>query len=166
MKLVYVIIFFFLLGCASVQNGVSKIVYSDIIESLSIGISTELDVTKKLGVAASRIEKKDYYILNYNDSNGFQRVSFNFDKQTQKLTGYLWLPRENEKEISLVQVKSHFKDAQFKESKDDKDVYAQNIVLFVDEQRGVTIRFDKKSNIVEAIAEYGTLPRSPALNHK
>lgn len=90
----------------------------------------------------------------------------NFDKKTQKLTGYLWIPTESDKEASLAQAKSYFQGAQFIESADHKDIHAKSVVLLVDKNQGITIRFDQNRNIVEAIAEYNGLSRSPATSNK
>lgn len=81
-----------------------------------IGKTTSEEVIKKLGQPSNRAEKDSYYSLIYNDqATGLQRVTLNFLKDQKTLSGFLWVPQKNEKEMSFDNVKASYKNADFKE---------------------------------------------------
>lgn len=141
----------------------ANLTYDEVL-TLKIGITIENDVITKFGVPYSRIEKNDIYTLTYNDHNsGNQRASFNFLISSNKLSGILWLPKKNEKEFILSEAKESFKNAQFKEIIDDEEnphSESKN-TLYIDENSGVSIRYNSKNNFVEAIAKFTIADRSP-----
>jgi len=134
--------------------------------SFVVGSSTEGDVVAILGAPTSRTEDASYYTLNYNDpKTGAQRLTLNFLSENHKLSGLLWVPREDEKEYSLMQAKAGFKNASFKEIINiDKNPHAISVeaISYIDEKSGVTIRYDRSQNGVEAIAIYDVNIRLPA----
>lgn len=170
MKISKLLFLFFLSACATVPDTQQSrsLEYNKILE-FKIGTSAESDVVKVLGAPASRIEKNGYYTLNYVDPKlGNQRLSINFSKANQKLSGFLWIPQEDEKEFFLEQAKASFKNSNFKEVQDiDSNPHAvSKVISFIDEKSGVTIRYDRSRSAVEAIAVYDMTNRVPAATEK
>jgi hypothetical protein len=157
---------FFLTACASnpASRQLTSLQYDKVL-NLGIGVSNESDVVKALGVPTNRNEKNGYYTLNYVDqTTGFQRLSVNFLSAGGKLSGILWIPRQDEKESTLVEAKAGFKQANFKEirNEDSNPHFISGVISIVDEKSGVTIRYDQRAKMVEAIARYDVSSRVPA----
>jgi hypothetical protein len=167
MRFSIVILIFFLSACATsiTASRVRSVEYNKV-RDFVVGFSTESDVVAILGAPTRQTEEKGYYTLSYDDSKtGFQRLSINFLSESHKLLGFLWIPQENEREYSLIQAKAGFKNANFKEVTDvDKNPHAisLDVISYIDEKSGVTIRHDRRQNFVEAIAIYDINNRVPA----
>ncbi|MGZ3747487.1 MAG: hypothetical protein ACXWRE_08955 [Pseudobdellovibrionaceae bacterium] len=167
MKLRLVIITLFLSACvtSSKHSNAHSLSYERV-RSFIIGFSTESDVIAALGSPSNHTDETDYYTLSYEDyETGFQRLSLNFSYESHKLSSLLWIPKENEKESSLEQAKAGFKNATFREiinRSDNPHAISLEAVSYIDEKSGVTIRYDRSLNVVEAIAMYVTTDRSPA----
>ncbi|HEY8269429.1 MAG TPA: hypothetical protein VIG33_00960 [Pseudobdellovibrionaceae bacterium] len=171
MKFKGILMTLFLSACVTNTTGSNRgSLNYDKVRSLVVGYSTESDVLAVLGLPTGRTEEAGYYILNYDDSKtGFQRLSINFLLGSQKLSGILWIPREDEKEYSLMQAKAGFKNADFKEiinRSTNPHAISPDEVSYIDEKHGVTIRYDRSQNIVEAIAMYDVNVRLPAATEK
>ena len=128
-----------------------------------IGTARESAIVERLGSPSTRIEKKGYYTLIYNGGQtGLQRLSLNFDNN-KILSSLLWIPAENENEISLERAMAGFKGANFKVSeKDDGSTHAiSKITFYTDETSGTTIRYNPSSQYVEGIAKFDIKSRAP-----
>ena len=170
MRYVIISLAFFLSGCAlNPANQKASTLQYDRVLSFGIGVSNERDVVETLGMPTSRIVKNGYYTLTYDDpATGFQRLSVNFISASRKLSGFLWIPRQDEKEFTLGTAKAGFKNADFKEVRDvgNNPHFVSEVVSFVDEKSGITIRYDRRSHKVEAIARYDVSNRVPASENK
>jgi len=82
----------------------------------------------------------------------------------KKLSSLLWIPTEDEKEVSLDGARASFKEASFKMSEEDNSSphAISRIILYTDEVTGITIRYNPSSRFVEAIAKYDVSTRAPA----
>ncbi len=164
MKYIIASLLFFLVACA-LPFKVSKNsnLHYDKILSLKIGTDTEGDIIKFLGAPTNRSSKTDHYTFNFDDpKTGFQRLSLNFLKQNKKLLSILWIPHENE--FTLQKAKSDFKDAHFKKvSEENSNPHmVLDIVNFVDENLGISIRYNNMSGSVEGISMFDVNTRIPA----
>lgn len=162
MKDTFLGILFFLSACASTPN-IKGSLYEKAF-NFQVGVSTEAEVVKALGIPSSRTLKDEYYVLEYDiPETGIQRLSLNF-RNNNKLSSLLWVPSEGEKEITLEGAKASFKGAKFKTvEREDKGSHSiSKTILYIDEASGITIRYNPSSNYVEAIAKHDVDSRIPA----
>ncbi len=158
---------FLFVGCAHELNAQksSALQYKNIL-NFKIGSSNSEEIQQLLGHPNERVEKDNYYTLRYNDpETGIQRLSLNFLKVNNLLSGYLWIPTKDEKEIYLPDAKASFKNAKYKENfENNENPHAiSNVVSYIDDVIGVLIRYDMKTKTVEAIAKYDVNIRAPAV---
>lgn len=145
-----------LLGCSSIsgQKKTDQLDYVTI-SNFKIGSTSEEEIYRVLGQPSSVVDKNDVSILHYNDfESGFQRLSMTIQASDRKLQSYIWLPKENELESSLDKVQKNFPNSKyqkFPEVSQSSHMVSSDIVLYVDESAGVSIRYDQKRNEVEAI---------------
>ncbi len=168
MKCVIVSIMFCLSACVSSLNSPTKSISYKKMLLLNIGATTENEVVNVLGAPADRIEKNGYYTLNYNDDEtGFQRAAVNFNSE-KKMSGFLWIPKQNEQESAIKNVTAEFSGSNFKEIPDETNSShsVSDKISLVDEKSGITIRYDRHRNLVEAIARYSLNNRIPASSEK
>ncbi|MFN7903719.1 MAG: hypothetical protein ACK5P5_00910 [Pseudobdellovibrionaceae bacterium] len=166
MKYVILVFLSFLTACASQSNNRNTLALSyDRVFQLHVGSTTETDVVKIFGKPSARVQRNGYYILDYHSpQNGFQRLSLSFDNKNSHLSSLLWIPSEDEKEISLDGAKATFKESTFKVSEEGShgSHAVSKIILYTDDSKGVTIRYNPSSNVVEAIAKYDANLRAPS----
>jgi len=166
MKFRSILLILFLSACVT-GTKISKVdsLNFEQVRSLALSSSTENEVVDVLGQPTGRTDKVGYYTLHYDSSNGLQRLSINFSTESHKLSSALWIPREGEKEYSLTQAKAVFSGASFKEvinSNNNPHSISLDAVSYIDEKTGVTIRYDREQNVVEAIAMFDVNTRLPA----
>ncbi|MBS1968736.1 MAG: hypothetical protein JSU04_00420 [Bdellovibrionales bacterium] len=161
---------FIVLSCASFSgNSRGDSFQFEHLSKLNIGITTEQDVIGLFGSPTSMEEKQGYYTFTYIDSKtAFQRVTLNFASETHKLSGFVWLPKQGEKETSLEDVKQSFRNSHFEERR----VFGKNphmileVVSYVDNKSGITIKLNSDGKSVEAIAMYDVGNRLPTSDNK
>jgi hypothetical protein len=158
------VIFVFLISvlqlrCAatSAHNEYSNLKFSAIL-NIKMDTATQGSLVSMLG-EPSHIEQSDnYFIMIYDDPNtNFQKLSVNVDKKSKKLLSLFWSPEEDELESSLDYVKRQIANADY-QVKEDKNIpnhmVSSGILFYIDKKAGVTIRYDKRRDKVEAIALY------------
>lgn len=159
-------IFVYSFGCASggSANKVSALKFSTIL-NFQIGETRAAEIINVLGEPASTTQKANYFIMNYDDpETGFQRFTVNINKDDSTLMSYLWMPKETERESTLDYAKKIFINARYLEQNEENKsahMVSSDIVLYVDQKSGVTIRYDKRRDEVEAIALYHLEGRVP-----
>ncbi len=166
MKYFIIQLIFFLSACTTINSnsGSNSLNFENVV-NFKPGLDNEKTVLKLLGAASRRDEKGSYYTLSYNEpSTGLHRLSMNFSSDNNQLLSVLWIPKENEKEFSIENAKTSFKEAHFKEIRDNnKNPHiTMEVISYIDEQAGISIRYNQSRNIVEAIAKYSATKRIPA----
>lgn len=167
MRYLLILILFSLSACASVDK-MSSLNFITAM-NLKIGSTSEKDATEKIGMAGVRSEKNGYYTIDYDDpKTGYQRLSLNFDSETQILKSILWIPTEGEKELTLLGAQEHFKNAHFVQVKEStsNSHSVSSMLVYIDEQKGISIRYNPNSQAVEALAKYDPSARTPANSKK
>lgn len=165
MKLFMFISLSLIVGCASPSVQKTNRVSLENLRSLAVGKTSEKEFTDILGYSNDRSEKGGYYTLNYYDQETqAQRISANFSKDSKTLMGYIWIPAEGEKEITLEGAKTRFQKVEFKEEVVPKgDGHSQTeITIYKDVKSGTLIRYNKTYRLVEAIGMYDVNSRVPA----
>lgn len=167
MKLVILLFMLFGTACATrnrIQSG--QIIRYDQVRSLNVGQMNEDQVIKLFGQPDQRIDSKDYYTFMYNDPvTGDQRLSMDFLSKDAKLINVLWLPRWDESESFLDKVRTDFRNAIFKETRENNEnphALSLPALFYMDKNLGVTIRYSQKEKRVEAISIYSVSHRLPA----
>lgn len=167
MKMKIGLLALFLSACAT-SNVVDNSLTYEKVRAFKVGVSKQADIFAALGSPTNQSEEPGRYTLIYDDpKTGAQRLSLTFAED--KLSSILWVPYEGEKEFSLVNVKAEFKNASFKEVIENiknPHLITLSAVSYVDEKSGVTIRFDRNQNYVEAIAIFDPKIRFPADSEK
>ena len=156
---------FILSACTtSIKNNPTFLVYEDI-RQFQIDVTTEDDILSALGQPTQKSDEGGISTYIYDDSRtSGQRLSMTFQTAEKKLSSLLWIPYEGEKEASLNYLKNEFKKANFKEVPDiqrNPHAIISGAVSYIDEKLGITIRYDQKSQSVEAIALYSVKSRVP-----
>lgn len=166
MKYFIIPLIFFLTACATFNsNIVSNSLNFENVVNFKPGLDDERTVLKLLGNASRREDKESYYTLLYDEpTTGLHRLSMNFSLDSKELLSILWIPKENEKEFSIEKAKTSFKEAHFREIRDNnKNPHiTMEIISYVDDQAGITIRYNQSRKIVEAIAKFNAFKRIPA----
>ena len=157
----------FATGCISAtnHNKISALTFSNIL-NFQIGTTGEDDLVKVLGKPSSVMQKDNYFVMSYDDpKTGLQKLAASINKTDKKVLSLIWTPEEGESERSLVYAKKVFENSSY-QVKDDKDTSAHamssDIFFYIDKKSGVTIRYDKKRDKVEAIALYDRENRVPS----
>lgn len=149
----------FLVGCASTpaQTSKSALKFSTIL-NFKIGATSQDNIVSVLGEPTSIVQKDDYFTMNYNDpETDFQRFSANINRSDKILLSFFWLPNEKEAESSLDYAKNKIYSANFQvepEKSNSSHMISTGIVFYIDKKVGITLRYDKRRNHVEAIALY------------
>lgn len=156
----------FLSGCLSTSNyNKASVLKFPTILNFQIGSTSQADLVNILGEPSNILQGDDYFVMNYNDpKSDFQKLSANVNKSDKKLLSLFWSPEEDELESSLDYAKKIFDKAHY-EIKEDKNipnhVVSSGILFYIDKKSGVTIRYDKTRDRVEAIALYDRETRIP-----
>lgn len=167
MKHVFAILALIISGCSSkpIDLRLKALNYSTI-NSINIGTTDEKDIIALLGPPQNRSDESNVYTFNYDDpGTGFQRLSVNFFPSNKKVMSVLWLTRDYEPESSLNEAKKKFKNAKFKEiveNENNPHNITANFISYIDDDLGVTIRYDTGTKKVEGIARFDVLHRMPA----
>ncbi|WP_295901073.1 hypothetical protein [uncultured Bdellovibrio sp.] len=155
-----------LAGCASTSGKTQRLTYENV-KSLSVGKSTSSEVIATLGSPSDKNSRDGYFSLQFNDpSTGVQRVTANFDDKTSKLIGILWIPTESDPQISLSNTLESFQGASFvtEQSERDRIHSISRVKFYIDQKRGITIRYDENLKQVEGISFYEGTGRLPSNN--
>jgi hypothetical protein len=167
MRLAILLFILFGAACATkdhIQS--SRVIRYDQVRSLNVGQMNESQVIELFGQPDQRINSKDYYTFMYNDPiTGDQRLSLDFLNKDTKLINVLWLPRWDERESFLDKVRADFKNATFKETRENNEnphALSLPALFYMDKNLGVTIRYSQKEKRVEAISIYSVSHRLPA----
>ena len=164
MKILLAIVLFSLSACAVTGKKNSSLSFATAM-SFKIGTTLEKDASEKIGLTGIRSDKNGYYTVNYDDpKTGYQRLSLNFDLETQILKSILWIPTDGEREITLSGAREQFKNAQFVETSENVGTAHSfsRILIYSDDERGISIRYNPNSQAVEALAKYDPTIRAPA----
>lgn len=104
--------------------------------------------------------------MDYNDpKTDYQKLTININKRDKKLSSLFWTPEEDEAESSLDHAKKIVDNAHYlvKEDKNiSRHMVSSGILMYIDRKVGITIRYDKRRDKVEAIALYEKENRVPA----
>ncbi len=158
MKIMLLTFIAFIVSCQSTQVIKSNLNF-DFVSSLVINESMAENVLEKLGNPEIKLEKDDFYSLNYNDKEtGFQRLIVNISKPTNKVIGYLWIPFEGELETSLESLRSRFPSSSFtmKKNLDKKSHNVRYEEFHVDEKSGISISVNPATQNVQVISRFNS----------
>lgn len=156
-----------LVGCASVSvhNKVSDLKFSTIL-NFQIGATSQADVLSILGKPSDTKETDNYIIMNYNEpETAFQRLSVNINRHNKKVASLFWVPKEGDSESSLDYAKKSFENTDYKVTEEkiiSNHTVSSGVLFYIDKKAGVTIRYDKRRDEVEAIALYDRENRIPS----
>lgn len=164
MSRIIFILIFLLTGCASrsVHHSARNLSLNDL-KDITVGKTTESELVVILGEPYSRNQRNGYYTLNYDTFDAkAQRVSATFSEQGV-LIGYLWIPSHEDQEIDLEKAKRLFNGVKFKISETTVPTShnSTKIVVYSDDSAGISIRYNKNNNVVEAIAFHNRGDRLP-----
>lgn len=158
MKFILLVFAAAIVSCQSTQVKKSNLNF-DYISSLVINESAAESVLEKLGNPDIKLEKDDFYSLNYNDKDtGFQRLIVNISKSTNKVIGYLWIPFEGELETRLESLRSRFPSSSFttKKNLDKKSHNVRYEEFHVDEKSGISISVNPATQNVQVISRFSS----------
>ena len=156
-----------LVGCTSVSNysKASALKFSTVL-NFQIGTTNQADVVNILGEPSNVEQSDNYFIMNYNDpKTDFQKLSVNINKSDKKLLSLFWSPEKDDLERSLDYSKKIIHNAHYRVEEDKKipsHVVSSGIFFYIDRKAGITIRYDKHRDAVEAIALYERDNRTPS----
>lgn len=157
-----------LAGCASKVAGYNPYSYS-YMKNFVIGKTTEKEIVNVLGAPEKREIRGEYVSLSFNDpKTGYQRLLANFDVASSKLMNILWIPGEEDAEISLSNAMGAGNPSGFKveQSEMDKVHGMSSVNFYIDEKVGKSIRYNERSKTVEGIAFFDPNRRNPASKKK
>ncbi len=155
-----------LAGCTTVSNHNkdSMLKFSTIL-NFQIGTTGQTEIINTLGEPSSFVQRDDYFVMNYNDpKTDYQKLTININKRDKKLSSLFWTPEEDEAESSLDHAKKIVDNAHYlvKEDKNiSRHMVSSGILMYIDRKAGITIRYDKRRDKVEAIALYEKENRVP-----
>jgi|GEM_PF-6745584 len=158
----------FVCSCTIPSKKEERIITFSEVMKLDIGKSSEAEVIATFGMPNDRIDDSDYFTLEYTDpKTGFLLLSVNFFREPRLVQAFLWIPRQEDKEFGLEGAKAVYGAAQFKLFRDEPASHSvSETYSLIDDQAGVTIRFNGIRNTVEAIARFEGGSRKPSSGHK
>lgn len=158
----------FVCSCTSPPKKEERIVRFSEVMKLDIGKSSEVDVIAAFGAPSDRIDHQDYYTLDYTDpKTGYLLLSVNFFRERRLVQAFLWIPGPQDKEFSLEGAKAVYGTAHFKLFRDEPTSHSvSETYSLIDDQAGITIRFNGIRNTVEAIARFEGGSRKPSSDQK
>ena len=165
MKLIQSFFIIFLSSCATnlTNSQIQKLDYEKAF-SFVIGSTSKSEIIEKIGSPIRKREKENFSTYIYEDvATGAQRLSLNFSSD-QKLSGILWIPFSDEKEIKLKNAMANFKEAHFEieNVSEDNPHNLSQVTSYIDKKKGIVLRYNTALNSVEAIAMYDLYQREPA----
>jgi hypothetical protein len=167
MKIFFIGFIACLSACATVGTKSSKNLGMELFSKFAVGKTTEAEVISNLNMPFLKEENLGETVLTFYDQRNHPRFLASFNSKTRKLTGYNWMPYDENRESEITAAKEYFPKAKFVEIEtfEDHGHYFRTTWELVDIKEGVSIYLSQNRQ-VEYIQLFDPALRKPITETK